>query len=119
MAEWETGWIAHTLERWDHAYYRARAVERTPELPMLPSEYFRRNFMVTFEDDAIGVQTRDGIGVDNLLWGNDYPHHDAIWPNSRRVLDEIMAGVPQEDVDKMVWGNVQRLYQIDRAALPA
>ncbi|MXY85503.1 MAG: amidohydrolase, partial [Chloroflexi bacterium] len=27
MAEWETGWIAHTLERWDHAYYRARAVD--------------------------------------------------------------------------------------------
>ena len=85
---------------------------------MLPSEYFRRNFMVTFEDDAIGVQTRDGIGVENLLWGNDYPHHDAIWPNSHRILDEIMEGVPQEDVDKMVWGNVQKLYNIDVNALP-
>ncbi|MYC02544.1 MAG: amidohydrolase family protein [Chloroflexi bacterium] len=74
--------------------------------------------MVTFEDDEIGVQTRDRIGVDNLLWGNDYPHHDAIWPNSRRILDEIMEGVPQEDVDKMVWGNVQKLYNIDVKALP-
>ena len=26
--------------------------------------------------------TRHLIGVDNLLWGNDYPHHDAIWPHS-------------------------------------
>ena len=40
MAEWETGWIGHVLQRWDHAYYRARAVDQTPELPMLPTEYF-------------------------------------------------------------------------------
>ena len=119
MAEWETGWIAHVLQRWDHAYYRARAVDQTPELPMLPTEYFRRNFMVTFEDDDIGVRTREQIGVENLLWGNDYPHHDAIWPNSRKILDEIMAGVPPEEEEAMVWGNVQKLYNIDRAALPA
>ena len=65
------------------------------------------------------VQTREQIGVENLLWGNDYPHHDAIWPNSRKILDEIMAGVPQEEEEAMVWGNVQKLYNIDRAALPA
>ena len=119
MAEWETGWIAHVLQRWDHAYYRARAVDQTPELPMLPTEYFKRNFKVTFEDDEIGVRTRDLIGVENLLWGNDYPHHDAIWPNSRRILSEIMEGVPAEEEERMVWGNVQALYGIDRAALPA
>ena len=65
------------------------------------------------------VQTREQIGVENLLWGNDYPHHDAIWPNSRKILDEIMAGVPQEEEEAMVWGNVQKLYNINRAALPA
>lgn len=119
MAEWETGWIAHVLQRWDHAYYRARAVNQTPELPMLPTEYFKRNFKVTFEDDEIGVRTRDLIGVENLLWGNDYPHHDAIWPNSRRILSEIMEGVPAEEEERMVWGNVQALYGIDRAALLA
>ena len=119
MAEWETGWIAHVLQRWDHAYYRARAVDQTPELPMLPTEYFKRNFKATFEDDGIGVRTRDLIGVENLLWGNDYPHHDAIWPNSRRILSEIMEDVPAEEEERMVWGNVQALYGIDRAALPA
>ena len=92
MAEWETGWIGHVLQRWDHAYYRARAVDQTPELPMLPTEYFHRQFTVTFEDDAIGVQTRNEIGIENLVWGNDYPHHDAIWPNSRRILERDHGG---------------------------
>ena len=64
-----------------------------PELEMLPSEYFHRNFMVTFEDDAI-------------------------WPNSVSILDDIMQDVPEEDVKKMVWGNVQNLYNIDVTALP-
>ena len=118
MAEWETGWIGHVLQRWDHAYYRARAVDQTPELPMLPTEYFHRQFTVTFEDDDIGVRTRNEIGIENLVWGNDYPHHDAIWPNSRRILSEIMEGVSEADQEAMVWGNVQKLYNIDRSALP-
>lgn len=118
LAEWETGWIAHVLERWDHAVYRTPDV-LSKDLTMTPREYFNRNFWVTFEDDAIGIETRDGIGVDNLLWGNDYPHHDAIWPNSRPILKKIMDGVPEDEVEKMVWSNVQGLYNLDEAKLPA
>ena len=117
VAEWETGWLGHVLNRWDHAVYRAPH-EASPDLRMKPSEYFHRNFYVTFEDDDIGVRTRDLIGVDRMLWGNDYPHHDSIWPNSRTVLDRIMDGVPEADVEKMVWKNVQELYKIDRSKLP-
>ena len=54
LAEFETGWVAHFLQRFDHATYR------TPKfavdyLTMAPSEYFRRNFRVTFEDDEAGA----------------------------------------------------------------
>ena len=117
VAEWETGWLAHVLRRWDHAVYRARH-EASPDLQMEPSAYFRRNFYATFEDDEIGVQTRAAIGVDRLLWGNDYPHHDSIWPRSQQILSEIMAGVPADERDQMVWRNVQQLYAIDEAKLP-
>lgn len=115
-AEWETGWLAHTLRRWDHATYRARSVA-SPDLTMEPSAYFKRNFYATFEDDDIGVRTRDIIGVDRLLWGNDYPHHDSIWPRSREILDDIMQGVPDDERDAMVWRNVQQLYGIDESKL--
>jgi predicted TIM-barrel fold metal-dependent hydrolase len=116
-AEWETGWLAHVLRRWDHAVYRARR-EASPNLTLQSSEYFRRNFYATFEDDDIGIRTRDLIGVDRLLWGNDYPHHDSIWPHSRQILNRIMQGVPQEEVEMMVWKNVQQLYAIDESKLP-
>ena len=110
-AEWETGWLAHTLTRMDHATYRSRSAA-SPDLDMEPSEYFRRNFYATFEDDAVGVQTRHLIGVDNLLWGNDYPHHDSIWPHSMEVLDRIMAGVPQDERERMTSRGVIDLYNI-------
>ena len=35
---------------------------------MEPSDYFRRQFYATFEDDVAGVLTRHLIGVDNLIW---------------------------------------------------
>jgi predicted TIM-barrel fold metal-dependent hydrolase len=109
--EFETGWLAHVLQRLDHATYRARE-EASPDLTMPPSAYFRRQFHATFEDDQLGVMTRHAIGVDNLIWGNDYPHHDSIWPHSQEVLERIFQGVPTDEKDKMTSGNVRKLYGI-------
>jgi predicted TIM-barrel fold metal-dependent hydrolase len=111
-AEWETGWLAHWLTRLDHAAYRSPQAA-APGLTLKPSEYFRRQFFATFEDDEVGVRTRDLIGVDRLLWGNDYPHHDSIWPHSMEVLGRIMKGVPEDEVRQMTWSNVLKLYGLN------
>ena len=47
--------------------------------------------------DAIVVPARGiyGVsvvfGVDNLMWGSDYPHTDSTWPCSTEVLDEVCS----------------------------
>ena len=66
----------------------------------------------------MGVRTRDVVGVENMLWGNDYPHHDSIWPNSMAVIDRIFAEVPEPEKVAMTSGNVIGLYGIRREALP-
>ncbi len=118
LAEYETGWVAHCLQRLDHAAYRT-PWEVSDALTMKPSEYFDRNFWVTFEDDAEGIATRHAIGVSNMLWGNDYPHHDSIWPNSQPILNEILADVPADEREQLVWNNVVDLYDLDPDSLPA
>lgn len=118
VAEFETGWVAHFKQRLDHATYRAQD-RASSELTMTPSEYFDRNFWVTFEDDIQGIKTRDDIGVENLLWGNDYPHHDSIWPNSRETLERVMTGVPEDEIAAMTFDNVVELYNIDVSQLPS
>ena len=105
------GWLAHWLERLDHAFYRSRAAA-APDLDLKPTEYWRRQFYATFEDDRVGVMTRDLIGVNTLMWGNDYPHHDSIWPRSQAVLDDIFAGVPDADRHALTVGNLAELYGI-------
>jgi predicted TIM-barrel fold metal-dependent hydrolase len=118
VSEYETGWTAHFLQRLDHAIYRTPRFA-VDYLKMKPSEYFHRNFMITFEDDREGIVTRDEIGVENLVWGNDYPHHDAIWPHSMEVLGRIMEGVPEPEVERICFQNAVDLYNIDVSKLPA
>ena len=64
---------------------------------MLPSDFFRRNVVLSFQEDAIGIRLRDVIGVDNMMWGSDYPHSESTFPQSRKILAEILAGVPDDD----------------------
>jgi hypothetical protein len=39
---------------------------------MLQSDFFRRNVVLSFQEDAIRIRLRDVIGVDNMMWGSDY-----------------------------------------------
>ena len=52
---------------------------------MLPSDFFRRNIVLSFQEDAIGIRLRDVIGPDNMIWdnmmwGSDYPHSESTFP---------------------------------------
>ncbi len=53
---------------------------------------------VEFMEDDLGIQLRDAIGVDNMLWGSDFPHAESTWPKSRDFLQRIFAGVPEADL---------------------
>jgi hypothetical protein len=109
VAEFNTGWIGHWMERLD------QAVRRTPEaavrgLNLLPSEYWKRQFYATFEDDRAGILTREMVGVGNLMWANDYPHLDSTWPCSDQILDEILYDVPSEQRRAITHDNAAALY---------
>jgi hypothetical protein len=78
---------------------------------LLPSDYWYRNMFVEFMEDDCGIRLRDIIGVDNMLWGNDFPHAESTWPKSREFLDRIFAGTPEEDQRKIVSENAATLFQ--------
>ena len=101
-------------ERHGEAIYRFKDAS-------LPSDFFHRNVVLSFQEDAIGIRLRDVIGVDNMMWGSDYPHSESTFPQSRQILDEILAGVPQDEQARIVGGNTARVYNFDATtlALPA
>ena len=81
--------------------------------------------MLSFQKDALGVRLRDVIGVDNMMWGSDYPHSESTFPQSRKILAEILEGVPDDEQTKpapdpdpgIAGGNTTRVYNFDVAML--
>jgi predicted TIM-barrel fold metal-dependent hydrolase len=65
---------------------------------------------VEFMEDDLGVQLRDRIGVENMLWGSDYPHAEATFPRSQRFLERMFEGVPETDTRKITSENAARMF---------
>jgi predicted TIM-barrel fold metal-dependent hydrolase len=111
--EHETAWVPHWLRQMDFTYRERPALGRAwkSRHAMLPSEYWQRNMFVEFMEDDCGIRLRDVIGVDNMLWGNDFPHAESTWPKSREFLDRIFAGAPDEDRRKITADNAARIFR--------
>jgi predicted TIM-barrel fold metal-dependent hydrolase len=110
------GWLAWTLWAADEGYVKHQHMA-FPKLPMMPSEYFKRQGFATFGDDPMGIDTMKYFGgPDRILWGNDYPHQEGTWPHSAEVIERTMGHLPDEDVAKIVGLNAAKLYGFD---LPA
>jgi predicted TIM-barrel fold metal-dependent hydrolase len=112
--ETEIGWIPTMLEQVDNFYWRNRA-HTGVRIRRLPSDYFRDHFLCTFISDRAGVKNRHAIGVRNVAWSTDYPHHGCDWPYSRKVAAEMFEGVPADEVHRMCAGNVVDLYGLPQA----
>ncbi len=110
VSEFNAGWLAHWLDRLDQGVARENRFGRGPFMNERPLEIWRRQFYTTMEDDKAAILTREILGVDNLMWGADYPHSDSTWPCSREVLGELMADVPEAEFRKITHDNVTRLY---------
>src|SRR5436309_2179392 len=118
IVEFELAWAPHVLSTMDYTYRErhGEAIYRFRD-GMRPSEFFRRNVVLSFQEDAIGIRLRDAIGVDNMMWGSDYPHSESTFPRSRKILAEILAGVPDDEQVKIVGANTARVYRFDVARL--
>ena len=111
VTEFETGWVGIMLKRLDWGYIRAGG-EKVSGLPLLPSDYWTRNFRVSFEDDPLGIMTKDFIGTSTMMWGSDYPHGDSVFPHSQHVLSEILSDCTPEERYEMTVKNVVELYDL-------
>jgi predicted TIM-barrel fold metal-dependent hydrolase len=76
------------------------------------SRYFREHFYWRFIYDRAGIRLRYEIGVDKVMWGNDFPHSAGDWPNSRRVIDDVCAGLPEDEKERILGGNVADFFRL-------
>jgi predicted TIM-barrel fold metal-dependent hydrolase len=110
-AESGAGWAAFVLEYIDRSYGRHRHHDDLP-ISEHPSFYFRRNFKLGFLDDMTAIRERDVIGVDNLMWGSDFPHSDGTWPHSVDTVKRHAELMSDEDAARIFGATAAALYGI-------
>jgi predicted TIM-barrel fold metal-dependent hydrolase len=113
-AEGQIGWIPYLLERADDVWAQHRAWVQGPHsTPDPPSTYYFRQVYGCFFRDRHGLASLDACGVDNVMFEVDYPHSDSTWPDSKAVAIELMAGLPDATVAKLVRHNAIKLLGLD------
>ena len=112
--EFELSWIPHFLDRLDFNYTQRGIQGRIQRFKndMLPRDFFHRNVFAGFQEDVLGIRDRHIIGVDNLLWGSDYPHTESTFPRSREILEEILADCTEKEKAKIAGGNSAGIYKV-------
>jgi predicted TIM-barrel fold metal-dependent hydrolase len=109
IVENEIGWIPFFLQQWDYYFRRFRKVN-PPPIDLEPSEYFKRQILATFFNDAVGGHNLAWWGEDNCMWSNDFPHPNSTWPHSRQVIERDLGGLSASARSKLVRENVAKLY---------
>jgi predicted TIM-barrel fold metal-dependent hydrolase len=116
MAEAGLAWVPHMIQSFD--FYSRRlaegrvpgGVQSPPKLDLKPSEYFRRQIWVTFQDDAFGLQMLGLLDEDRVMWASDYPHPASTWPFSQQVIEKQTAHLSPEVKRKILCENAIKLY---------
>lgn len=110
MVESGIGFVPWLLETMDYAY-RAHHFWVRPVIPELPSTYFRRNCFATFQEDHVGLALAEQLEiVDNLMWANDYPHHEGSWPHSAEAVERTMGHLSDASRAKILGLNAARVF---------
>ena len=125
LTESGCAWIPDTLRMLDgfHAQMasgRIGELKYTEEerLTLTPSEYFAQNCYVGVSfpspHEARAMRT---VGLDRVMWGSDYPHHEGTYPHTTAGLRRAFADWDPADVRRVTSENVAALYGFDLDAL--
>jgi predicted TIM-barrel fold metal-dependent hydrolase len=80
-----------------------------------PVEAFKRNvYVAPFHEDDI-AQLVEVLGIDHLLFGSDYPHPEGL-AEPCSYADHLPRGMPEEDVAKIMGGNLSRIMRVPTLA---
>jgi len=116
LAEVGLGWLPWLTHEMDYRYERLldnREYWKSRggiHLTMPPSEVWKRNFWVTFQDDPVGLAQLEFCNEDHVLWASDYPHPDSTFPDSRRIATEQMERLTPVQQRKILRDNAISLY---------
>ncbi|HEU4431076.1 MAG TPA: amidohydrolase family protein [Myxococcota bacterium] len=115
LVESGIGFVPWLIETLDYAA-KAHHFWVRPRLRELPSTYFRNNCFATFQDDVAGLRYAEEFDLTrNLMWANDYPHHEGSWPHSAQAIERTMGHLSDDSRARILGENAARVFGLDPA----
>jgi predicted TIM-barrel fold metal-dependent hydrolase len=108
-ADWVPATLAHLDRRW---------ADLGSQTGRKPSEYYALHCVATpSSPHRAEIELRHELGVSRLLFGVDYPHPEATWPNTLDWIRDGFRGVPENEARMILGENAVRFYRLDRQSL--
>jgi len=105
------GWAPFWIERLDEQAESFGGF--CPDLRLRPSEYFARQCAISFEVDERTLPALvPFVGADRVVWGSDYPHHDATFPGAVDSLRRTLAPCPTAVQAKVLGLNARGIHRL-------
>ena len=117
LVESGIGFVPWLLETMDYAY-KAHHFWVRPVIPDLPSEYFRATASPPSRRTTSACRPSSAIDlVDNVMWANDYPHHEGSWPHSAAAIERTMGHLTDDSRAKILGLNAARVFELPTTPL--
>jgi predicted TIM-barrel fold metal-dependent hydrolase len=125
LTEQGCAWLPSSLMMLDGMHMAASMgrmgeLKMDPEanLSMAPSEYFQRNVWVGVSfPGPREARAMKKLGLDRMMWGSDYPHHEGSTPFSKELMRKAFSDWTADELDQVFTRTAADLYGFDVAAL--
>ncbi len=115
-------WLAPLMEEMDSIFHSLSMGQMLREnIRREPSQYVKENCFVGasfMSRPEAETAVQNGLSS-RYLWGSDFPHHEGTYPNTLASLHETFAGLPEDDVVRILGLNAIEAFGLDGVTLRA
>jgi predicted TIM-barrel fold metal-dependent hydrolase len=116
LGEYEVSWLPNFIWRMNQFKEQLGPAMGFAPLKHDIDWYFDRVWH-GFVDDPLVKIAVDVLGSSKIMWGSDFPHARCTYPNSQKIVENVLSDFGAEAKADMSFYNAARLYNID--GLPA
>lgn len=115
IGEVNFGWLPFWAQTADEQFENQHSMG-THRITAPPSRILGEQVFVTVLDDRVGFDlVRSGAYpylAKAAMFSTDYPHSVCLWPNTRKIADELTQGLAEADTAAILAGNAARIYGV-------
>ena len=118
------GWLPFLGESMDWQWLNVGAHKDYPER-LLPSEYLKRQIYAMYWFERASMRAAVDVLDDRLMFETDFPHATSLSPgpasespSPRVVMEESLAGLPDETIGKILQHTATKLYNLEPPVRP-